>query len=69
MSSWTNVSKPGAQSYTGVAKPTLGFALRAGMATGLICPPTYAVTRTFGIIYTNISKPSAGSWTNISKPT
>ena len=42
--------------WTGVAKPTDGFYITAGMATGLLIPLTY-------------SEPfDASSWTKVSKP-
>lgn len=69
MPTWTNIPKPSAQIYTKLAKPTNGYVLRVGMATGLLCPPTYAITRTFGNTYTNIPKPINNSWTSIPKPT
>lgn len=69
MSSWTNINKPTAQSYTSLAKPTPGFSFLAGMATGLICPPTYAINRNIGNPYTNLPKPTNNSWTSVPKPT
>jgi len=66
--SWTNIPKPTNGTYTKIAKPTNGtwtsiakpganLTIRGGMATGLIMPPTYAVTRTIDL------------WTKIPKPT
>lgn len=56
---YTNIAKPTTLFWTNLSKPSAGYyTIRAGMATGLIMPPTYAVTRTVG----------AGAWTNVSKP-
>lgn len=58
-SSYTNVGKPVTPTnYTNLTKPTLGYTILKGMATGLLTPPTYSVTRNFGNSYTNISKPT-----------
>lgn len=47
--------------YTNIAKPSGGFStIQAGMATGLIAPPTYATSR---VIEVN------NLWTKVSKPT
>ena len=66
---YTNIAKPTGATYTNVAKPTRGFTISVGMATGLICPPTYSLARTIGQPYTNINKPTGSSYTNILKPT
>ena len=55
---YSNLSKPSAQSYTNIPKPTLGYTIRAGMATGLLMPLTYATTVTIGKSWTNINKPT-----------
>lgn len=44
--------------YTNISKPTGGFTLEQGMATGLIMPPTYAQSITYNDPYIYISKPS-----------
>ncbi len=44
--------------YINVAKPTGGFFITAGMATGLIMPPTYSQDILAGDPYTYISKPT-----------
>lgn len=69
---WTNISKPGAQSYTKLSKPSnpsytnipkptgsvIGQ-IKAGMITGLMIPLTYATTHTFtGSLWVNINKPN-----------
>ena len=56
---YTNVAKPTGTGYINVAKPAGIGLISKGMATGLICPPTYS---TKYIIV-------AGQYTNISKPT
>jgi len=64
----TPAPSPSGPNWTLLNKPQLGFTLYAGMATGLLCPPTYAVTMKKGNNYTIVNKPSTGSWTNIPKP-
>lgn len=54
---WTPVAKPTGTPYTGIAKPTSGYTIRAGMLTLFPAPVTYAVTRTFGKAWTAITKP------------
>lgn len=47
--------------YTNIPKPTqAGIVVKAGTATGLLIPPTYATSRTIG---------SKDSYTYVSKPT
>lgn len=63
---WTNVSKPGAQTWT--ANNPVG---KEQYDDSLV---TYDSTSTYydGINpaqWTDVSKPSAGSWTNVAKPT
>jgi hypothetical protein len=66
---YTKVPKPGVQVYTKPNKPTKGFTITAGMATGLIISPTYPTTQIFGKTYTNVAKPVGISYTKINKPT
>lgn len=54
---WTNISKPSGLDYTNIDKPTLGFTIAKGMATGLLISPTYATAHTNGIQWTKINKP------------
>jgi hypothetical protein len=56
---YTNVAKPTGTSYTKTSKPGKGFTMSAGMATGLIISPTYAITRNFGSPYIKLEKPVA----------
>ncbi len=55
INAWTNVVKPSVIAATSAS-------ILAGMATGLICPPTYAITR-------SIVVPATDNWTNVNKPT
>lgn len=44
--------------WTDVPKPTGSGVLKAGMATGLIMPPTYSTSRQTNSQWTKVSKPT-----------